>query len=189
HKMLGPTGVGVLYGKENVLERMSPWMGGGDMILDVEKDRSTYADLPAKLEAGTPNIAGVIAFAEAIDYLEAVGLENIQKHEQKLTQYALEELYKFGGIELYGVEDLSKRGGVISFNMEGVHPHDVGSILDEQGIAIRVGHHCCQPFMKKCKISGTARLSFYLYNTLEDIDAFIHGLKTVKEIFGRVLRK
>jgi len=189
HKMLGPTGVGVLYGKEEILERMPPWMGGGDMINDVSLERSTYADLPARLEAGTPNISGVIAFKEAIEYLEKVGLDEIHHHEKILNEYALERLNNLSGITIYGVNDLDKRGGVISFNLDGVHAHDVGSILDEEGIAIRVGHHCAQPFMKKMKIAGTCRASFYLYNTTEDIDRLIDGIKQVKEIFGRVLKR
>ncbi len=189
HKMLGPTGVGVLYGKEEILEKMPPWMGGGDMISDVSLDKSTYADLPARLEAGTPHISGVIAFRHAIEYLEKVGLENIHQHEVALTEYALERLDSLNGITLYGVNDLQKRGGVVSFNVNGVHAHDVGSILDEEGIAIRVGHHCAQPFMKKMKIAGTCRASFYLYNTKEDIDALINGLLQVKEIFARVVKR
>lgn len=189
HKMLGPTGIGVLYGKEEILETMPPWMGGGDMIYEVEKHRSSYADLPARLEAGTPNIAGVIGLYHAIDYLQQIGMAEIIAHERQLTQYALAELENFAGITVYGPTDLQKRGGVISFNMEGIHPHDVGSILDEQGIAIRVGHHCCQPFMSYCQISGTARMSFYLYNSLEDIDALVNGLKKVQEIFGRAIHR
>lgn len=189
HKMLGPTGVGVLYGKEEILERMPPWMGGGDMISDVSLERSTYADLPARLEAGTPNISGVIAFKEAIEYLEKVGLDSIHEHEVALTEYALDRFHKLNGITLYGPNDLEKRGGVISFNLDGVHAHDVGSILDEAGIAIRVGHHCAQPFMKKMKIAGTCRASFYLYNTKEDVDRLIEGIHQVKEIFGRVVKR
>ncbi|PJZ69184.1 cysteine desulfurase [Leptospira perolatii] len=189
HKMLGPTGVGVLYAKEEILESMPPWMGGGDMISRVWKDKATYADLPARLEAGTPNISGVIAFGAAIDYLESVGMDEIRNHELELLQYALERLEEFGGLEFYGPTDLSKRGGVVSFNFPGVHPHDVGSILDEEGIAIRVGHHCAQPFMEYKGISGTCRASFYLYNTKEDVDRLLDGLKKVKEIFGRVLKR
>ncbi|EPG66224.1 cysteine desulfurase [Leptospira wolffii] len=189
HKMLGPTGVGVLYAKEEILETMPPWMGGGDMIEKVWKDRSTYADLPARLEAGTPNIAGGIGFAAAIEYLESVGMQEIHNHELQLLEYALDRLDDFGGLELYGPTDLKKRGGVISFNFPGVHPHDVGSILDEEGIAIRVGHHCAQPFMDFKGIAGTCRASFYLYNTKEDVDALLGGLKKVKEIFGRVLKR
>lgn len=189
HKMLGPTGVGVLVAKEEILESMPPWMGGGDMIEKVWKDKSTYADLPARMEAGTPNIAGGIGFAAAIEYLESVGMQEIHNHELQLLEYALDRLDDFGGLELYGPSDLSKRGGVISFNFPGVHPHDVGSILDEEGIAIRVGHHCAQPFMDFKGIAGTCRASFYLYNTKEDVDALLGGLKKVKEIFGRVLKR
>ncbi|EQA46159.1 SufS selenocysteine lyase, PLP-dependent (first module) [Leptospira broomii serovar Hurstbridge str. 5399] len=189
HKMLGPTGVGVLYAKEEILEAMPPWMGGGDMIAKVWKEKSTYADLPARLEAGTPNIAGVIGFGAAIEYLESVGMNEIRNHELELLAYALERMEDFGGLELYGPRDLTKRGGVISFNFPGVHPHDVGSILDEEGIAIRVGHHCAQPFMDFMRISGTCRASLYLYNTKEDVDSLLDGLKKVKEIFGRVLKR
>ncbi|MCG6169049.1 cysteine desulfurase [Leptospira sp. FAT2] len=189
HKMLGPTGVGVLYAKEEILEEMPPWMGGGDMIAQVYKERSTYAELPSKLEAGTPNIAGVIGFGSAIEYLETIGMQEIRNHEVELLTYALDRLDDFGGLELYGTRDLSKRGGVISFNFPGVHPHDVGTILDEEGIAIRVGHHCAQPFMAFKNIPGTCRASLYLYNTKDDIDRLIEGLIKVKEIFSRVLKR
>jgi cysteine desulfurase/selenocysteine lyase len=189
HKMLGPTGVGVLFGKEEILEAMPPWLGGGDMIESVELESSTYAALPAKLEAGTPNIAGVIGFSHALDYLQKVGMKNIKEHERMLTEYALERMQKIGGLTIFGTEDLEKRGGVVSFTMDGIHPHDVGSILDEEGVAIRVGHHCCQPLMKQLQISGTCRASFYLYNTKEDIDVLVHSIEKVKSIFGRVVRK
>ncbi|TGL57282.1 cysteine desulfurase [Leptospira ognonensis] len=189
HKMLGPTGVGVLFGKEEILEEMPPWLGGGDMIETVNLESSTYANLPAKLEAGTPNIAGVIGFSYALDYLSKVGMENIHSHEQEITAYALEELSRMGGIKLYGTDDLSQRGGVVSFTVEGVHPHDVGSMLDEEGVAIRVGHHCCQPLMREWSIPGTCRASFYLYTTKEDVDALVAGLHKVKAIFSRVARK
>lgn len=189
HKMLGPTGVGVLFGKEEILEEMPPWLGGGDMIETVELERSTYANLPAKLEAGTPNIAGVIGFSSALDYLTEVGMENIHKHEVFLLEYALKEMRRIPGITLYGTEDLEKRGGVISFQMDGVHPHDVGSVLDEEGIAIRVGHHCCQPLMKQWKVPGTCRASFYLYNTKEDIDRLLSSLDKVRALFQRVARR
>ncbi|TGL99323.1 cysteine desulfurase [Leptospira jelokensis] len=189
HKMLGPTGVGVLFGKEEILEAMPPWLGGGDMIESVELESSTYAALPAKLEAGTPNIAGVIGFSHALDYLQKVGMKNIKDHERMLTEYALDQLHKVGGLTLYGTEDLEKRGGVVSFTMDGIHPHDVGSILDEEGVAIRVGHHCCQPLMKQLQIPGTCRASFYFYNTKEDIDMLVHSIGKVKSIFGRVVRK
>ncbi len=189
HKMLGPTGVGVLFGKEEILEEMPPWLGGGDMIETVNLEYSTYANLPAKLEAGTPNIAGVLGFSYALDYLSKLGMDEIHKHEQEITAYALDQLNSMEGISLYGTEDLSKRGGVVSFTVDGVHPHDVGSMLDEEGVAIRVGHHCCQPLMKQWSIPGTCRASFYLYTTKEDIDALVSGLKKVKTIFSRVARK
>ncbi len=189
HKMLGPTGVGVLYGKEEILEKMPPWMGGGDMINQVSFEKTTYADLPARLEAGTPNIEGVIAFKPAIEYLEKVGLKEIHEHELQLIEYAQKRFCELGGITVYGTEDMSQRGGVLSFNVDGVHAHDVGSILDENGIAIRVGHHCCQPFMRKLGIAGTCRASFYLYNTKEDVDALIDGITKVKEIFSRVVKR
>lgn len=189
HKMLGPTGVGILYGREELLEAFPPWMGGGDMIAEVFKDRSTYADLPARLEAGTPNISGVIAFSYAIDYLKKVGMLAIHEHERVLTDYAIESLKEIGGVTIYVPSDKDVRSGIVSFNIDGVHAHDVGSILDEEGVAIRVGHHCCQPLMKKLDIAGTCRASFYLYNTMEDVDNLINGIKKVKEIFKRVTKR
>ncbi|PKL32022.1 MAG: cysteine desulfurase [Spirochaetae bacterium HGW-Spirochaetae-10] len=183
HKMLGPTGVGVLYGRKKLLEKMEPFLGGGDMILTVSKDDFKPAPLPNKFEAGTPNIAGVVAFAVALEYLKQVGLENIHEHEMALTSYALEEMKKVPGIRLFGTEHMQERGGVVSFLIDGVHPHDIGSILDEEGIAIRAGHHCCEPFMKREGLPGTARASFYLYNGPEDVDALVLGLKKVASIF------
>ncbi|EHQ07001.1 cysteine desulfurase [Leptonema illini] len=183
HKMLGPTGVGVLYGRKKLLEEMEPFLGGGDMILTVSKDDFKPAPLPNKFEAGTPNIAGVVAFAVALEYLKQVGLENIHEHEMALTSYALEEMKKVPGIRLFGTEHMQERGGVVSFLIDGVHPHDIGSILDEEGIAIRAGHHCCEPFMKREGLPGTARASFYLYNGPEDVDALVLGLKKVASIF------
>lgn len=185
HKMLGPTGVGVLYGKKELLEEMPPFLGGGDMILQVDKDDFTAAPLPRKFEAGTPNIAGVVAFAIALDYLEKIGLENIHAHELALTAYALEEIQKIEAIHIYGPKQASQdRGGIISFNLEGVHSHDVATILDEEGLAVRAGHHCCEPWMKKCDLSGgTVRVSFYLYNGPEDVDRLLHALRKVRSIF------
>ena len=183
HKMLGPTGVGVLYGRRKLLEEMMPFFGGGDMILTVSKDDFKPATLPNKFEAGTPNIAGVVAFAVALEYLKQIGLENIHEHEMALTSYALEEMKKVPGIRLFGTEHMQERGGVVSFLIDGVHPHDIGSILDEEGIAIRAGHHCCEPFMKREGLPGTARASFYLYNGPEDVDALVLGLKKVVSIF------
>jgi cysteine desulfurase/selenocysteine lyase len=189
HKMLGPTGVGALYGRKNLLESMPPFLGGGDMILTVSKDGFEPAPIPSKFEAGTPNIAGVIAFAIALDYLDKIGLEKIHAHEQELVKYAMDKLDKIPGVIHYGTREMSERGGVLSFNVEGVHPHDVGSILDEEGIAIRAGHHCCEPLMKKLGISGTARASFYLYNGPEDVDALEKGILKVKEIFKSVVKR
>lgn len=185
HKMIGPTGIGVLYGKEEILESMPPWMGGGDMIESVDLDRSIYAHLPAKLEAGTPNIAGVIGLSAAIDYLSKVGMEAIHNHEMMLMNYAVDLLEEIPGIQLYCTKDENRRGGVLSFNMESIHPSDVGAILDEEGIAIRTGHHCAQPFMKLQEIPGTCRASFYLYNTKEDVDALAIALRKVHNLFSK----
>lgn len=185
HKMLGPTGIGVLYGKEEILETMPPWMGGGDMIEIVGLESSTYAALPAKLEAGTPNIAGVIGLSSAIDYLTKIGLSEIHKHEMDLMDYTLDKIKEIPGIITYLSSDREQRSGVLSFNMDGIHPSDVGTVLDEEGIAIRVGHHCCQPFMKNYDIPGTCRASFYLYNTTEDIDIFIESLWKVHKLFSK----
>ena len=187
HKMLGPTGVGVLYGKREILESMPPFLGGGDMILTVSRDSFEPAPLPAKFEAGTPNIAGVVAYAIALDYLEKLGIENIHSHEQELLRYAVDELERVPGITLYGSRNLESRGAVVSFNVDSGHAHDVGTILDEEGIAIRAGHHCCEPFMRKCGISGTARASFYVYNGPEDVDALVRGLQRVREVFKSVV--
>jgi cysteine desulfurase/selenocysteine lyase len=183
HKMCGPTGVGILYGKEHILEDMPPFMSGGDMILSVSKDKSTYAELPNKFEAGTPHISGIIGFSKAIEYLESVGLENIQQYEQELIKYAIEKSKDIKDMIIYGTKDHNKKGGILSFNIGDVHPHDTGSILDNQGIAIRAGHHCCQPFMKLLGVPGTSRASFYFYNTFEEIDKLIHSLNKVKEVF------
>jgi cysteine desulfurase/selenocysteine lyase len=185
HKMLGPTGIGILYGKEEILESMPPWMGGGDMIETVGLESSTYASLPAKLEAGTPNIAGVIGLSSALDYLTELGLANIHNHEMNLMDYTLEKISEVPGITTYLSSNREQRSGVLSFNMDGIHPSDVGTVLDEEGIAIRVGHHCCQPFMKNYGILGTCRASFYLYNTYEDIDIFVDSLKKVHKLFSK----
>lgn len=183
HKMLGPTGIGVLWSRREILEAMDPFLGGGDMIEQVWPDRSTWNELPYKFEAGTPHVAGVIAFGAAIDYLEKVGMDAIRAHEQNLTAYALDSLRSFPGITLYGPKDNSLRAGVVSFNIAGVHPHDVGTIVDQEGVAIRVGHHCCQLIMKKFDISGTARASFYIYNDRSDVDALVQSLQKVESIF------
>lgn len=183
HKMMAPTGIGVLYGKRELLEEMEPTEFGGEMIDFVELYDSTWKELPWKFEAGTPIIAGAIALAEAITYLEKIGLDRIHEHEQMLSSYALEKLAQIDGIKVYGPQDVSKRTGVITFNLEGVHPHDLATILDEEGIAVRAGHHCAQPLMKWLEVSSTARASFYIYNTKEEVDAFIKALQLTKEYF------
>lgn len=182
HKMYGPTGVGVLYGKEALLRQLPPYQGGGEMIKEVRFEGSTYADLPHKLEAGTPNICGGIAFGTAIDYMHSLGVENIAKYEYQLLEYAVEKLKKIDGIEFYGNDDLSKRTAVISFNLKGVHPYDVGTILDKMGIAVRTGHHCAQPIMDFCNIVGTVRASFAVYNTFEEIDFFVESVEKAKKM-------
>ncbi|EJM0234181.1 cysteine desulfurase [Listeria monocytogenes] len=184
HKMMAPTGIGALYGKRELLDAMEPTEFGGEMIDFVELYDSTWKELPWKFEAGTPIIGGAIALGAAIDYLAEVGLANIHAHEQALARYAIEEMSKIEGITIYGPKDASKRCGLVTFNLEGAHPHDIATILDEDGIAIRAGHHCAQPLMKWLDVSSTARASFYIYNTKEEIDALIDGLKLTKEYFG-----
>ncbi|EAC4172432.1 cysteine desulfurase [Listeria monocytogenes] len=184
HKMMAPTGIGALYGKRELLDAMEPTEFGGEMIDFVELYDSTWKELPWKFEAGTPIIGGAIALGAAIDYLAKVGLANIHAHEQALASYAIEEMSKIEGITIYGPKDASKRCGLVTFNLEGAHPHDIATILDEDGIAIRAGHHCAQPLMKWLDVSSTARASFYIYNTKEEIDALIDGLKLTKEYFG-----
>lgn len=177
HKMYGPTGVGVLYGKEELLNELPPYQGGGEMIKEVRFEASTYADLPHKFEAGTPDICGGIAFGRAIDYIHELGIENIAKHEHELLKYATDKLKAIEGITIYGNDNLSERTAVISFNLKGIHPYDVGTILDKLGIAVRTGHHCAQPIMEFYNIPGTIRVSFAVYNTFEEVDIFIEGLK------------
>lgn len=183
HKMLGPTGIGVLYGKKELLEKMEPVEFGGEMIDFVGLQDATWKELPYKFEAGTPNIAGAIGLGRAIDYLQAVGMAEIQAHEQALVQYVLPELQKISGLTIYGPQDPVQHTGVISFNLEGLHPHDVATALDMEGIAIRAGHHCAQPLMTYLKVSATCRASFYLYNTKEDGDRLVAGIKATKEFF------
>ena len=183
HKMLGPTGVGVLWAKKEILEKMIPYQGGGDMIREVHKYETTWNDLPYKFEAGTPNIADVIGFKTAIEYLQKIGMENIRNHELELTKYALEQMEKVPGITLYGTKEPKKRGGVVSFNFNDVHPHDVGTIIDKDGVAIRSGHHCAQVLMEKLNVAATNRASFYIYTTKEEIDALIAALQNVAKVF------
>src|SRR2546429_891971 len=184
HKMLGPTGIGVLYGKKALLESMPPYMGGGDMIRKVGLRESTWNDLPWKFEAGTPAIAEAVGLGVAVDYLNTLGMENVFKHEQEMTAYALEQLQGIPGLTIYG-PDVTKRGGVISFTLADIHPHDLASILDqEMGVAIRAGHHCAQPLMERFGLAATARASFYVYTLREDIDALVQGLRKALQIFN-----
>ncbi len=183
HKMLGPTGIGILWVRTSVLETMNPFHGGGDMIREVHKYETTWNDLPYKFEAGTPSIADVVGFGAAIDYLLKIGMDNIRQHEIELTSYALEKLSSVKGLHIYGTRDISKRGGVISFNFADVHPHDVAQIIDGEGIAIRSGHHCAQVLMERLNVAATSRVSFYIYNTKEEIDKLINSLNKVARIF------
>lgn len=183
HKMCGPTGIGVLYGKEQWLNQMDPIEYGGEMIDFVELTDATWKELPWKFEGGTPIIAGAVGLQAAIEYLENIGLDNIAAHEKMLTDYAMEQLKQMNGVDIYGP---TERCGLITFNLQDVHPHDTATVLDSYGVAVRAGHHCCQPLMKWLKVTATARASFYLYNTIEDVDRFIDGLKQAKEFFGDV---
>ncbi len=183
HKMLAPTGIGVLWVRKEVLEKMNPFHGGGDMIREVHKYETTWNDLPYKFEAGTPNIADVVGLGAAIDYLEKIGMDKIREHEIELTQYALDKFSKIKGIKIYGTKDISKRGGVISFNFADIHPHDLAQIIDEEGIAVRSGHHCAQVLMERLNVAATTRASFYIYNTKEDVDSLINSLEKAARIF------
>ncbi|MFD6508626.1 cysteine desulfurase SufS [Bacillus sp. NPDC060175] len=184
HKMCGPTGVGVLYGKKELLNNMEPIEFGGEMIDFVDLQESTWKELPWKFEAGTPIIGNAIGLGAAIDFLEEIGLHNIEKHEHELAQYALERLSEVDGVTIYGPKH---RAGLVTFNIDEVHPHDVATVLDVEGIAVRAGHHCAQPLMKWLKASSTARASFYLYNTKEEIDTFVESLIKTKEYFTNVI--
>ena len=180
HKMCGPTGVGMLYGKEEWLRKLPPYKGGGEMIATVTFEKTTYADLPHKFEAGTPNICGGIAFGAAIDFMNEVGFDNISKHEHELLVYGTQRLQEIKGVTIYGPTDLNKKASVISFNIENIHPYDIGTIIDKLGIAVRTGHHCAQPIMDFFKIPGTIRASFTFYNTKEEIDIFVEAVKKAK---------
>tara|TARA_B110000008_G_scaffold21897_1_gene20038 strand:- start:1384 stop:2598 length:1215 start_codon:yes stop_codon:yes gene_type:complete len=182
HKMYGPTGVGVLYGKEAALNALPPYQGGGEMIKEVSFEKTTYACLPHKFEAGTPNIAGVIAFKAAIDFITALGVKNIAKYEDELLQYATTEVLKIEGLKIYGTA--AHKSGIISFNIDNLHPYDIGMIVDKMGVAIRTGHHCTQPIMKRFNIPGTARMSFAAYNTKAEIDIAINAIKKAKKMLS-----
>jgi cysteine desulfurase/selenocysteine lyase len=182
HKMLGPTGMGVLYGKRQLLEAMPPWQGGGDMILSVSFEKTTFNQLPWKFEAGTPNISGAIGLAAAIDYLEKIGMERIAAYEHELLEYATERLSKLPGLRLVGTAP--NKAAVVSFTLDGIHPHDIGTILDTEGVAIRTGHHCAMPVMEFYKIPATARASMSFYNTRDEIDRLVAALEQTRKVLG-----
>ncbi|RIH65764.1 cysteine desulfurase [Mariniphaga sediminis] len=184
HKMYGPNGVGVLYGKKKWLEQMPPYQGGGEMISEVSFEKTTFSEIPFKFEAGTPNITGVIAFGAAIDLLQETGLENIAGWEQELLTYATRKLKEIPGMQIYG--EAPHKSGVISFNIEGIHAFDLGTMIDKMGVALRTGHHCADPVMQRYNIQGTVRISFGMYNTIEEIDLFIKALNKVRLMFGQV---
>ena len=184
HKMLGPTGIGVLYVKRDVLEEMEPFLTGGEMVLEVWYDRASWNELPLRFEAGTPNIADAIALGAAVDYLQAIGMERVREHEIQLTEYALKALQELEELDVFGPSDAGQRGGVISFHSSEVHPHDLGTFLDRLGIAIRTGHHCTMPLMRTLGVSATARASFYLYNLEAEVDLLVDALKEALRYFG-----
>lgn len=184
HKMLGPTGVGVLWGRRELLNDLDPFLGGGEMISVVNREESTWAALPHKFEAGTPNIADVIAFGAALDYLNRIGMDAIAAHDADLVGYAVERLSRLEGLEIYGPSDPAERGAVVAFNYRDIHSHDVATILDRSGVAVRAGHHCAQPLMRALSVPATARASFYLYNQRDEVDALVEGLLDAGEYFG-----
>jgi cysteine desulfurase / selenocysteine lyase len=184
HKMLGPTGVGILYAKRELLEEMPPFIGGGDMIKEVHKHNTSFNDLPYKFEAGTPNIADVIGFGAAIDYLNDLGFESIREHEIQITEYALERMNEIRGITIYGPHIMNERGAVISFNLGDIHPHDLATILNDFGIAMRSGHHCAQVLMERLDVSATSRVSFYVYNSKDEVNILIDALQRARRLFG-----
>ena len=183
HKMLGPTGVGILYVKKEILEKMPPFIGGGDMIKEVHKYETRYNDLPFKFEGGTPNIADVIGFSAAIDYLENIGMDKVREHEIELTKHAIQKISGVEGVTLYGPRSTDDRGGVVSFNIGDIHPHDLATIMNDHGVAIRSGHHCAQVLMERLDVAATSRASFYIYNTKEEIDTFIGALHEARRLF------
>ena len=183
--MLGPTGIGVLWGKYDLLEAMPPYMFGGDMILEVTYEDASWNDLPYKFEAGTPNIADAIATGAAVDYLTELGMDNVWQHEQELTDYAMEQILSLGSVRVLGPQNPALRGGVISFIHDTIHPHDLGTALDQQGIAIRTGHHCAMPLVRSFDVVAAARVSFYIYNTKSEVDAFVSGLCETEGYFSR----
>ena len=188
HKMLSPLGIGVLYGKKDLLENMHPFLFGGDMIEYVYEQDTTFAPVPTKFEAGTQNVEGAVGLSSAIDYLNNVGMDNVENIEKDLLKYAMEELSKLDFITVYGPKNIEKRAGVISFNVNGVHPHDVASILDSQGVCIRSGNHCAQPLLRYMKLDSTCRASLYIYNTKEDIDRLVKALIKTRDMFAKWIK-
>jgi len=184
HKMLAPAGTGVLYGRQDLLENMEPLMGGGEMIKEVHLQSVRWNDLPWKFEAGTPNIEGVIGLGVAVDYLSKLGMQNVREHEKDITKYALERLASVKGLALYGTKDIEKRGAAVSFNLGNIHAHDLATVLDIQGIAIRSGHHCAQPLMERLRVPATSRASFYIYNTRREVDILVRALETARKMFN-----
>jgi cysteine desulfurase/selenocysteine lyase len=185
HKMLGPTGIGVLYGKREHLEKMPPFMGGGEMIREVHTTGASWKDIPYKYEAGTPNIVGAIGLGAAVDYLKQIGMENVHEHEREITSYAIRRMSEVKDITIYGPKDVTRRVGALSFNLGDIHAHDLATILDEEGIAIRSGHHCAQPLMEFLNVPAMSRASFYIYNTKEEVDVFIEALEKARKLFAR----
>lgn len=185
HKMLGPTGIGVLHGKREHLQAMPPFLGGGEMIREVHTTGASWKDIPYKYEAGTPNIVGAIGLGAAVDYLSKLGMENVHEHEREITSYAIRRMAEIKEITIYGPKDVAKRVGVLSFNLGDVHAHDLASILDEEGIAIRSGHHCAQPLMEFLNVPAMSRASFYIYNTKEEVDVFMSALEKARKLFAR----
>jgi len=184
HKALGPTGIGVLHGQRDVLEAMPPFLGGGHMISLVEDEMSTFAELPSKFEAGTSEIAEAVGLGAAVDYLDEMGMENVRTHERELTAYALDRLPEVQGLTVYGPRDPDRRGGVMSFSIEGMHPHDIGELCGREGVCIRAGHHCAQPLMRDLGVGATARASLHVYNSREDVDRLVTALNGAREVFG-----
>jgi cysteine desulfurase/selenocysteine lyase len=183
HKMLAPTGIGMLYGRQDLLDHMEPLMGGGEMIKEVHLQDARWNDLPWKFEAGTPNIEGVIGLGVAVGYLTRLGMQNVREHEKDVTRYAIERLAGVKGLVLYGTGEIEKRGAVISFNLGDIHAHDLATVLDTQGIAIRSGQHCAQPLMERLKVPATSRASFYIYNTRREVDILVRALEKARKMF------
>jgi cysteine desulfurase/selenocysteine lyase len=184
HKMLGPNGIGVLYGRRELLEEMPPFLAGGDMIREVQLDHSTWNDLPWKFEAGTSSIADGVGLGAAVDYLSELGMDAVREHERGITAYALQQLSEIPGLRVHGPTEVSERGGAVSFEIEGIHPHDIAEICNRQGVCIRAGHHCAQPLMRRLGVPATARASFQVYNTRDDVDRLVDALNEARSVFG-----